>query len=76
MTHVLNYALQDVLVTKAPKGKGATTGVDQKGSLVDESKLRFDFSWNAPLTASQLADIEGAVNARIEKALPVDTFVA
>lgn len=79
MTHILNYALKEVLVLRPQRdgtGKASTVEVDQKGSLVDEAKLRFDFSWNGPLTSTQLADVENLVNAQIEKALPVNSFVA
>lgn len=78
MTHVLNYALQEVLVSKpAREGKPAgTVGVDQKGSLVDEAKLRFDFSWNGQLTPEQLADVEKLCVERIEKEVPVEAYVA
>ena len=45
MTHVLNYALRQALIVENPsKSAGAQPEVDQKGSLVDEDKLRFDFS--------------------------------
>ena len=52
MTHVLNYALRKVMCD----------GVDQKGSLVDEEKLRFDFSHNKGATTKQIAEIEAIVN--------------
>jgi len=74
MTHVLNYALRKVLIEQGD-GK-ATTTVDQKGSLVDETKLRFDFSWNGQLTPEQLAKVEEMVNDRIQKEVPVDAYVA
>ena len=75
MTHVLNYALRDVLITKAV---GESTGqtVDQKGSLVDENKLRFDFSWSGPLSPEQLIAVEKIVVDQIHAKLPVDTVVA
>lgn len=79
MTHILNYALKEILIEK-PKREGTakvtTVEVDQKGSLVDEVKLRFDFSWNGPLTSDQLADVEKLVNEQIGKALPVNSYVA
>lgn len=74
MTHVLNYALRKVLIT--PDGDSTITTIDQKGSLVDPSKLRFDFSWNASLTAAQLADVEQLCIDRIVKEVPVEAYVA
>ena len=75
MTHVLNYALKDVLVGKAASSD-AGQSVDQKGSLVDESKLRFDFSWGSGLTTDQLAAVEKIVGGVINDAIPVDAYVA
>jgi alanyl-tRNA synthetase len=75
MTHVLNYALKDVLVGKATSND-AGQSVDQKGSLVDESKLRFDFSWGSGLTTDQLAAVEKIVGGMINDAIPVDAYVA
>ena len=78
MTHVLNYALKDVLITQLEKSTGqkSTQSIDQKGSLVDETKLRFDFSWNGPLTVEQLSAIEKICTERIEKEVPVEAYVA
>ena len=73
MTHVLNHALRRTLVEEAG-GKGGKTvvaNIDQKGSLVDEDKLRFDFSWNGPLTPAQLERVENLVNENITQAHPV-----
>jgi alanyl-tRNA synthetase len=39
--------------------------VQQKGSLVDEDKTRFDFSHNAPMTRDEIRKVEGLVNAEI-----------
>lgn len=75
MTHVLNYALKEVLVTRN-KDTTTTTNVDQKGSLVDESKLRFDFSWNGPVTQDQLSAIEEICASCIENKVPVQAYVA
>jgi alanyl-tRNA synthetase len=41
--------------------------VQQKGSLVDEDKTRFDFSHNAPMTADEVRRVEAIVNAEILK---------
>jgi len=62
MTHVLNYALRKVM----------GDGIDQKGSLVDDEKLRFDFSNNKPLTLEQIADVERIVNEQIQANYAVD----
>ena len=66
MTHVLNLALRDVL--DGP--------VDQKGSLVDEEKLRFDFSHNGPVTPEELAQVEDRVRAVIGENLEVHADLA
>jgi alanyl-tRNA synthetase len=73
MTHVLNFALRRALCEEAPAsgGKLVVSVIDQKGSLVDNDKLRFDFSWNGPLTSEQLARVEKIVNEQIQSALPV-----
>ncbi|OAL56045.1 hypothetical protein IQ07DRAFT_498832 [Pyrenochaeta sp. DS3sAY3a] len=47
-THVLNYALREVLGNE----------VDQKGSLVAPEKLRFDFSHKAGLSDAELEKVE------------------
>mmetsp|Transcript_9228 Transcript_9228/g.20595 ORF Transcript_9228/g.20595 Transcript_9228/m.20595 type:complete len:991 (-) Transcript_9228:84-3056(-) len=62
-THILNYALRQVLGEK----------VDQKGSLVDEYKLRFDFSHNKPVEIEELKKVEEIVNQQIQKAQRICT---
>ena len=69
MTHVLNFALKTVLLGGARDN--TLSSCDQKGSLVDDDKLRFDFSWNASLTQDQVAAVEAIVVAQIKKQLPV-----
>jgi alanyl-tRNA synthetase len=54
-THLMHKALREVL---GPH-------VQQKGSLVDEEKTRFDFSHNAPMSAEQVQRVEALVNAEV-----------
>ncbi|MFO0857045.1 MAG: alanine--tRNA ligase [Phycisphaerales bacterium] len=54
-THLANWALREVL----------GDGVEQKGSLVSDSRLRFDFSHNAPVSPMQLGDVEDFVTKAI-----------
>ncbi|WP_062310486.1 alanine--tRNA ligase [Polynucleobacter sinensis] len=54
-THILHKALREVLGDH----------VQQKGSLVDASKTRFDFTHNAPITAAEIRRVEDIVNAEI-----------
>jgi alanyl-tRNA synthetase len=54
-THLMHKALREVLGSH----------VQQKGSLVDPDKTRFDFAHNAPLTADEIAKVEQIVNAEI-----------
>jgi len=64
-THVLNWALREVLEIE---GGGK---VDQKGSLVDADKTRFDFSHGKPLSKDEIQRIEELCQAQIDAALPV-----
>jgi len=62
-THILHYALRDVL--------GAE--VHQAGSLVEPARLRFDFSHQGPVSDHALATIEEEINARIRENAEVTT---
>lgn len=76
MTHVLNFALRSVLISGPEEANLAAAGLcEQKGSLVDADKLRFDFSWNGALTAEQTAKVEMIVNEQIRNKLPVSAEV-
>jgi alanyl-tRNA synthetase len=55
VTHIMHKALREVLGGH----------VQQKGSLVDADKTRFDFAHNAPMTAAEIARVEEIVNAEI-----------
>ena len=54
-THLMHKALREVLGEH----------VQQKGSLVDTEKTRFDFVHNAPMTDAEIARVEALVNAEI-----------
>jgi alanyl-tRNA synthetase len=64
-THLMNWALREVL----------GEGVEQKGSLVDAEKTRFDFTHDKALTPEEIARVEQLVNERIYADLPVTAQV-
>ncbi len=64
-THLLQAALKEVLGDH----------VQQKGSYVDHSRLRFDFVHFKPMSSEELAKVEDIVNEKIRERLPVSTQV-
>ena len=62
LTHVLNLALHEVL----------GEGVSQKGSLVDQSKARFDFAHTKAMTPAECQKVEQLVNVAVQAQLPVN----
>jgi alanyl-tRNA synthetase len=65
VTHLMHKALREVLGGH----------VQQKGSLVDAEKTRFDFTHNAPVTEDQVREIEKRVNAEILANVPTQARV-
>jgi alanyl-tRNA synthetase len=55
VTHLMHKALREVLGSH----------VQQKGSLVNPERTRFDFAHNAPVTAAEIREVEARVNAEI-----------
>ncbi|MBF8745446.1 alanine--tRNA ligase [Pseudomonas putida] len=62
-THLLHEALRQVLGEH----------VQQKGSLVDSQRLRFDFSHFEAVTPAQIKALEEIVNREVRKNTPVET---
>ena len=60
-THLLDQALKNVL----------GQNINQAGSLVDEDKLRFDFTYNKSINKDELRKIEDEINSVIRQQLPV-----
>jgi len=81
LTHVLNLSLRNVLCDPRNEAqvekltKQGVSDIKQKGSFVDETKLRFDFTFPSSLSEKQLAKVEEICKANIANDLPVFTSV-
>ncbi|EPE6474535.1 alanine--tRNA ligase [Escherichia coli] len=64
-THLMHAALRQVLGTH----------VSQKGSLVNDKVLRFDFSHNEAMKPEEIRAVEDLMNAQIRRNLPIETNI-
>ncbi|EKG9474568.1 alanine--tRNA ligase [Escherichia coli] len=64
-THLMHAALRQLLGTH----------VSQKGSLVNDKVLRFDFSHNEAMKPEEIRAVEDLVNAQIRRNLPIETNI-
>ncbi|EHR8837317.1 alanine--tRNA ligase [Escherichia coli] len=64
-THLMHAALRQVLGTH----------VSQKGSMVNDKVLRFDFSHNEAMKPEEIRAVEELVNAQIRRNLPIETNI-
>lgn len=60
-THLLNAALKKVL----------SPDCNQKGSNINDERMRFDFNFDRPMTEDEIRQVENLVNEKIEEDIPV-----
>lgn len=64
-THLLHHALHQVVGEKAT----------QRGSKVEDDRLRFDFAHNRALTKEEIEQVEDIINSRVAEGSPITTAV-
>ncbi len=60
-THLLNAALKKVL----------SPDCNQKGSNINDERMRFDFNFDRPMTEDEIRQVENLVNEKIKEDIPV-----
>ncbi len=60
-THLLNAALKKVL----------SPDCNQKGSNINDERMRFDFNFDRPMTEDEISQVENLVNEKIKEDIPV-----
>lgn len=63
-THILHTVLRNMF----------GTSVEQKGSNINTERMRFDFSFNRPLTSEEITEVQNEVNRIISLNLPVTRY--
>ncbi|VFP88512.1 Alanine--tRNA ligase [Buchnera aphidicola (Cinara piceae)] len=64
-THLLHFALNKIFKSK----------INQKGSLINDKYLRFDFQYNKDITEKNINNLEIIVNKKIQKNIPINAII-